>query len=45
MVKFRFQDLNIWQKAITIADDLFDIADELEQKNYFDLPSNLEVQV
>ncbi|MDR8393453.1 four helix bundle protein [Aliifodinibius sp. S!AR15-10] len=35
MVKFRFQDLDIWKKAITIADDLFDIADELEQKKLF----------
>ena len=35
MVKFRFQDLKIWQLAIEIADDLFDIADELEQKKLF----------
>jgi hypothetical protein len=32
MVKFRFQDLKIWQLAIEIADELFDIADELEKK-------------
>ena len=30
MVKFRFQDLKIWQLAIEIADQLFDIADILE---------------
>lgn len=32
MVKFRFQDLKIWQLAIQIANELFDIAGELEQK-------------
>jgi hypothetical protein len=31
-VKFRFQDLKIWQLAIEIADQLFDVADELEKK-------------
>lgn len=35
MVKFRFQDLEIWQLAIEIADLLFDIADELERKKFF----------
>jgi four helix bundle protein len=35
MVKFRFQDLKIWQLAIEIADSLFDIADELEQRKLF----------
>lgn len=35
MVKFRFQDLKIWQLAIEIADKLFDIADRLEQKKLF----------
>jgi four helix bundle protein len=35
MVKFRFQDLKIWQLAIEIADALFDIADELEAKKLF----------
>ena len=35
MVKFRFQDLKIWQLAIEIADALFDIADELEQRKLF----------
>jgi len=35
MVKFRFQDLKIWQLAIEIADVLFDIADELEKKKLF----------
>jgi hypothetical protein len=32
MAKFRFQDLIIWQLAIQITDELFDIADDLEQK-------------
>jgi len=35
MVKFRFQDLKIWQLAIQIANELFDIADELEKKKLF----------
>lgn len=35
MVKFRFQDLKIWQLAIQIADELFDIADGLEEKRLY----------
>ncbi len=35
MVKFRFQDFEIWKMAIEIADELFDIADELGQKHLF----------
>ena len=35
MAKFRFQDLRVWQQAIEIADELFDIADELEQKRLY----------
>ena len=35
MVRFRFQDLKIWQLAIQIANELFDIADELEKKKLF----------
>ncbi len=35
MVKFRFQDLEIWQLAIEIADELFDLADELEKKKLY----------
>ena len=35
MAKFRFQDLKIWQKSIQIANELFDIADELEQKKLY----------
>jgi len=35
MAKFRFQDLKIWQLAIQIADELFNIADELEQKRLY----------
>lgn len=32
MAKFRFRDLEIWQMAIEIANELFDIADHIEQK-------------
>lgn len=35
MAKFRFQDLEIWQLAIDIADTLFDIADELDRKRLY----------
>ena len=35
MAKFRFQDLEIWQMAIDIAEELFEIADELEQMKLF----------
>jgi four helix bundle protein len=35
MVKFRFQDLEIWKLAIEIANELFDIADELEKKHLY----------
>jgi len=35
MVKFRFQDLKIWQLAIEIADELFNLADVLEQKRLY----------
>ncbi len=33
--KFRFQDLEIWKLSIEIADELFDIADELKRKHLF----------
>ena len=35
VIKFRFQDLKIWQLAIQIADELFDVADKLEEKRLF----------
>lgn len=35
MAKFRFQDLDIWKKAIEIAEKLFDIADDLEREKLF----------
>jgi len=35
MAKFRFQDLKIWQLAIQIADELFNIADGLEEKRLY----------
>lgn len=33
--KFRFQNLKIWQFTIEIADELFDIADQLEIKKLY----------
>lgn len=41
MAKFRFQDLKIWQLAVQIANELFDIADELERKKLFRFPDQL----
>jgi len=35
MAKFRFEDLEIWQMAIEIGDELFDIADELQEKKKY----------
>ena len=35
MAKFRFEDLEIWKDAISIADRLFDIADTLEAKRKY----------
>lgn len=32
---FRFQDLEIWKKAVEIGSKLFDIADGLEQKKLY----------
>ena len=35
MIKFRFQDLKIWQLPIQIADELFNIAENLEKKRLY----------
>jgi four helix bundle protein len=35
MAKFRFQDLKIWHLAIQIADELFNITDDLEEKGLY----------
>ena len=35
MAIFRFENLEIWQLSIKIADKLFDIADDLEQRKLF----------
>ena len=34
-MKFRFEDLKIWQKAIEISDELYDLADQLETIKQF----------
>lgn len=34
-MKFRFEDLEIWQMAIEVAEGLFDVADELDAKKLF----------
>lgn len=35
MRKFRFEDLEIWQDAIVVSDELFDLADKLEDRKWF----------
>ena len=35
MVRFRFQNLEIWKLSIEIANELFDIADELELRKLY----------
>ena len=35
MAQFRFQGLHIWQLAFNIANQLFDIADDLCNNNFF----------
>ena len=35
MGMFRFEDMEIWKMAITIADKLCDIADELDKKRLY----------
>jgi len=41
MAKFRFQDLRIWQLAIEIADELFDIADQLDKWKFYKFAEQL----
>jgi four helix bundle protein len=41
MVKFRFQDLKIWQLSIEIANELFDIADALEERKLYKFAEQL----
>jgi four helix bundle protein len=41
LVKFRFQDLKIWQSAIQIAHELFDIADVLESRKFYSFAEQL----
>ena len=35
MVHFRFEDLEIWKKAIKLADSIFNVADDLEKRKLF----------
>ena len=41
MAKFRFQDLKIWQLAIEIADELFNIADDLDRRQLYKFAEQL----
>lgn len=41
MAKFRFEDLEIWKLAIEIANELFDIADELVAKHLYSFAEQL----
>ena len=40
-MKFRFQDLKIWQSAIDIGSDLFDLAEMLDGKRLFKFAEQL----
>ena len=42
MVKFRFQDFEIWQLSIKIADELFGIADSLEERRLYRFAEQLK---
>lgn len=35
MVKFRFENLEIWQRSVDIAEKLFKLADMLEEKKLY----------
>jgi four helix bundle protein len=35
MIKFRFQDLKIWHLSIEIANELFDLAEDLDKKRLY----------
>jgi len=35
MVKFRFQDLDIWKNSIEISEQIFDISDTLERQHLY----------
>jgi four helix bundle protein len=35
MVKFRFQDLEIWKNSLNVSDQIFDMADFLEKRHLF----------
>ena len=35
MLNFRFEGLEIWQRAISISNDLFDIAEKAEEKRKY----------
>lgn len=35
MIRFRFQDLEIWKESIELGNILFDIADSLEEKRLY----------
>ena len=45
MAQYRFQDLEIWQRAIELTDHLFDLADQLERKKYFRFAEQLRSAV
>ena len=41
MAKYRFVDMEIWKLAIEIANELFDIADELAAKHFYSFSEQL----
>lgn len=41
MVKYRFQDLEIWQRSIALTDSMFDLADVLEDMHRYKFAEQL----
>jgi len=41
MAQFRFMDLEIWQEAIQLNDEFYDLADELEKAKHFRMAEQL----
>lgn len=38
---FRFEDLQIWRRAVSLSDKLFDLADQLEERKRFRMAEQL----
>ncbi len=41
MIKFRFQDLDVWKLSVEIANHLFDISEELDKMKFYKFAEQL----